>query len=114
MIRAITTEQTPLAGFVKSPHQPSRAGWISRGCVKKGLAKDPEDRYQSATEMLDRLEARAEGKIPVQCHITFVKRVNGEWGRFVDRHPIVVTMGMAAVAIALVVNVVAALMHHGG
>ncbi|MGO9712418.1 MAG: serine/threonine-protein kinase [Polyangiaceae bacterium] len=113
MIHAITTEQTPLAGFMKSPHQPS-VGMDLSWVLKKGLAKDPKDRYQSATEMLDRLEDRAEGKIPVQCHITFVKRVNGEWGRFVDRHPIVVTMGMAAVAIALVVNVVAALMHHGG
>jgi serine/threonine-protein kinase len=115
MILAITNEPTPMAGMVSSPHQPS-VGMDLSWFLRKGLEKDPADRYQSASEMLERLEQRAEGKIPVQCHITFVKRMNGEWGRFVDRHPLVVTLGMVAAVVAVIANVVMVVMRarHGG
>ena len=82
--------------------------------LKKGLAKDPAERFQSATEMLERLARRAEGDIPVQCPVTLMLRLNGVWNRFVSRHPVVVTLGMAAMLAALVANVVLAATRHGG
>jgi eukaryotic-like serine/threonine-protein kinase len=48
--------------------------------------------------MIDRLDAREEGLVPIQCHVTFMKRATREWLRFVDRHPLFVT-GVLAVAI---------------
>ncbi len=42
--------------------------------------------------MIDRLDRRAEGIIPIQCHITFMKRTTREWLRFVDRHPALATL----------------------
>ena len=45
--------------------------------------------------IFDRLRLRALGKIPVQCHITFLKRTTNEWSRFVDRHPIATSVLMA-------------------
>jgi eukaryotic-like serine/threonine-protein kinase len=113
MIHAITHEPARMAGFVHSPHQPSVAmdlSWV----IKKGLEKDPAARYQSASEMLERLERRAEGKIPIQCHITFVKRATGEWSRFLDHHPKVVSLGMLVALVAIVTEIVLALAHRGG
>ena len=112
MIHGITTEPTPMLMAFKAPHQsavPADLAWF----VKKGLEKDPADRYQSASEMLERLARRAEGDIPIQCHITFVKRMNNEWTRFVDRHPGFMTLAMAAAVIAVVAKVVLAIAHHG-
>jgi serine/threonine protein kinase len=112
MIHGVTNEPTPLVGMVHSPHQPS-VGMDLTWFLRRGLAKDPAERYQSAGEMIERLQQRAEGKVPIQCHITLMKRMNGEWGRFVDRHPIVVTLGMAAALVALVANIVLTVAHHG-
>jgi len=113
MIVGVTTEVAPLVGLVHSPHQPP-VGMDLTWVVRKGLAKRPAERFQSAAEMLDRLSRRAEGKIPVQCHITLMKRLTGEWSRFVDRHPVVVTLGMAGALIAFVASVVLLVGHRLG
>jgi serine/threonine protein kinase len=57
----------------------------------KGLRKDPAARYQSAEEMLDVLLHVRSGQVAVQCPITATRRVFGEAGRFVDRHPMLAT-----------------------
>ncbi len=110
MLLAIVSEPVPLAGTVSNAHQPS-VGMDLSWFLRKGLAKNPADRYQSASEMLSRLALRAEGKVPVQCHITFVKRMTAEWSRFVDRHPVVVTLGMVIALGVLVTDLVRAVMH---
>ncbi|MFO0550619.1 MAG: serine/threonine-protein kinase [Polyangiaceae bacterium] len=63
--------------------------------LHQGLEKDPAARYQSAREMVERLQQVIDGRVPVQCPVTLTKRVTRESGRFVDRHPIV---GVAAFA----------------
>jgi serine/threonine protein kinase len=55
--------------------------------VFKGMSKDRALRFQSAGEMIARLEGILEGKVQVQCHITFTKRLARELGRFVDARP---------------------------
>jgi eukaryotic-like serine/threonine-protein kinase len=57
--------------------------------VKKGLQKDPSDRYQSITEMIDLFEAALDGRVRVQCPFTAQKRMTQELARFADRHPFV-------------------------
>jgi serine/threonine-protein kinase len=94
MLDGVIHDAVPLAGSVKSYHQgptPMDLTWY----IKKGLAKDPRHRYQNIGEMIERLAKRRQGIIPIQCHITFVKRVTGEWQRFVDRHPMLITAAMA-------------------
>lgn len=68
--------------------------------IQKGLQKKPEDRFQSASEMIQSLVDMREGKVRIQCHATFTKRVARELGRFVDRHPHVAFMGLVAGAVA--------------
>jgi serine/threonine protein kinase len=53
----------------------------------KGLRKDPAARYQSADQMLDVLLRVRSGLVAVQCPVTATRRVVGEAGYFVDRHP---------------------------
>jgi serine/threonine-protein kinase len=79
--------------------------------LAKGLRKDPAERYESAREMIDVLEAALDGRVKVQCAITFTKRTTRELGRFVDRRPIaalylflgtvVAFVAMAAFSIAM-------------
>jgi serine/threonine-protein kinase len=54
----------------------------------KGLAKDPAQRFQSAGELIARLHAIFEGRVPVQCPITATKRSYRELGRVVDHRPL--------------------------
>lgn len=91
MLRAIQDEPVPHASFVKSPHQPIvpvELGWF----LIHGLAKDPAKRFPSVRFMIEGLGRRAEGYFPIQCPITFSKRVLNIAKRFVDRHPLATTL----------------------
>jgi len=71
-----------------NPPVPMELVWY----VRKGMQKAPSNRYQNVTEMIHRLEKRAEGVVPVECPITFAKRVNGSMMSFTDRHPMLGSM----------------------
>jgi eukaryotic-like serine/threonine-protein kinase len=101
MLHAISHEPPTLAGAVSHPHQPSVAMDLS-WFLRKGLAKNPAERYESVAAMITRLERRAEGIIPIQCHITFMKRVSNGVGRFIDRHFILTTLLMVASVAAVI------------
>jgi len=90
VLEGVIRDEAPLASFVPQKHQspvPPELGWF----LKKGMQKDPKDRFESVQQMLDRLDLRAQGIFPVQCHLTFVKRLNMAFSRFSDRHPMIVT-----------------------
>jgi eukaryotic-like serine/threonine-protein kinase len=72
--------------FTKHPHQgrvPPDLSWF----VYRGLAKTPDQRHASVKEMQHCLLQRAEGKIPVHCGGTLLRRSANELGLMVDRHP---------------------------
>jgi eukaryotic-like serine/threonine-protein kinase len=101
MLRAISHESPPLAGMLNHPHQPSTSMDLS-WFLRKGLAKDPAERYATVSEMITRLERRAEGIIPVQCPITFMKQTSNRLGRFIDRRPLLATFLMFASVVAVI------------
>jgi serine/threonine-protein kinase len=91
VLEAVVRDPIPLAGFMKHPNQPQvpmDMSWV----LKKGVAKNPAERFQSADEMIRRLDDRAEGKVPIQCHITATIRINYEIMRQVKFHPIAFTV----------------------
>lgn len=95
VLTAVIEQKVPIASLVRHPHQrsvPMDLAWL----LHKGLAKDPAERYQSADELLQRLDDRAEGKVPIQCHITATKRLSYELLKVVNQHPI----AFAAVLVA--------------
>lgn len=78
---------------VPSPHQPRvpmDLGWFVLG----GLAADPASRYSSVDAMLSRLDQRAEGRVPIQCTQTALKRVLYEGVRSIERHPHLLPLGI--------------------
>jgi serine/threonine-protein kinase len=87
--------------FIANRYQPPTPADLS-WYVLKGLAKEPSRRYQTVREMIERLDARDDGVIPIQCPITFTKRTNREMVRLLDRYPVVV---MAALALLLVAGI---------
>ena len=74
--------------------------------IRRGLAKDPSDRFPNVEAMLDRLRARAMGDIPIECPVTLMKSLTARWSRFVDRHPLgsIIAVSLALFAILLGVS----------
>jgi len=105
MLEAIRHEPAPFAGLARHPHQPAVSMDLS-WFLRKGLAKDPAERFASVAEMITRLERRAEGFIPVQCPITFMKQVSNGLGRFIDRHALLAMLGMTVCIAAIVAECV--------
>ncbi len=108
MLLAVINERAPLTGLVSSPHQPPTPMDLS-WFVRKGLAKDRAERYQSADEMIDRLARRASGYVPIQCHVTFMRRVTLAATRFVDRHPILATLILLLIVVGTIGRAIVAL-----
>jgi serine/threonine-protein kinase len=107
-LQAVRERPVPLTSSVKSPHQsppPMDLTWF----IRRGLHKDPGRRYQTVREMIERLELRAEGIVPIECHITFTQRVVGEFMRWVNRHPLVFTVALGLTVVAVLVATVVGL-----
>jgi serine/threonine-protein kinase len=95
MVAAIARDPHVMAALVHNRHQPpvpAELAWF----IEKGLAKDRARRFQSVTEMSDRLELVMAGVFPVQCPLTFIKKLANYGVRFVDRHPVATMLGITA------------------
>jgi serine/threonine protein kinase len=89
IIRDLQAVPAPFLGYMSHPKQspvPAELAWF----VDKGLKKDPAERFQTVTEMIERLDARDEGRFPIQCPVTFSKRASREVTRMIDRYPLLV------------------------
>ena len=98
-----TTDPAPLSKMF--PHAGDVPAEIVH-FVRRGLRRDPSERWQSASEMLAELHRIADGRFRVQCAATLGKRAMRSLGRFVDRRPLVAltlaaatTLGVAALVV---------------
>ncbi|MFK7986705.1 MAG: serine/threonine-protein kinase [Sandaracinaceae bacterium] len=97
---------TPFWDHPQQPPVPSEY----RHFLKKALALDPNDRYQSAGEMLAALTRVRAGDFAAQCPATFVKRMQyGSLG-FVDKHPLLSNFLLLFVALSVLSSVGGALL----
>ncbi len=110
VLAGVIDADAPVASFVPNPHQPPAPAELS-WFIRKGLTKDPAGRFQSVREMIERLDARDDGVFPVQCPVTFTKRVGRGMLRFVDRHPGLFTFGFLAGVVLFLTAVVLAAMR---
>jgi len=86
LFAAIGTQRQRLAMRVLSKHQPPvpvELAWF----VDKGLAKNPDERYPSVSEMVGELQRVRSGRFPIKCQISFVKWFAGLGSRLVDLYP---------------------------
>lgn len=74
--------------------------------VRRGLKKARDERWSSAEEMIEELEAALAGHMRVQCAVTFTRRAAAEAGRFVDRHPQLALASFVALALLVVTGIV--------
>ncbi|MDY0004037.1 MAG: serine/threonine-protein kinase [Polyangia bacterium] len=95
----------PHASFLRHPHQspvPADLGWF----VVRAVTKAPVERYPSVQAMIERLDRRAEGEIPVQCPMTALK-ASSHWAmRLLDRRPLLALGAVALTALSLVLGAV--------
>ena len=69
--------------------------------VRHGIEHDPAARYPSVTAMRERLARVRDGKAPIECQISLVKRALDGVSHGVDRHPIVTTAILVIVALGV-------------
>jgi serine/threonine-protein kinase len=99
-------EREPLLFFLpRHPAQP-RVPMDLLWYLRIGLAKDPSQRFCSVRAMLDRLDARADGRIPIQCPVTLTQRIGREIARAAAWNPTVTLAAWAVTAAALVGSLV--------
>lgn len=72
--------------FIHHPQHPVPPAELLHFIVK-GLAKDPDARYQNVEEMIAELERIRDGRCRVSCPATLAKRMTSTVGRFVNRYP---------------------------
>ncbi len=97
-LRGVQERPVPLAGSVRNGVQtpvPMDLTWF----VAKGVEKDPTKRYPSARAMLDRLAARAEGDIPIQCHVTFTQRASASVVKWMNRNGLLAAFLLVSVPV---------------
>ncbi|MFH1463986.1 MAG: serine/threonine-protein kinase [Pseudomonadota bacterium] len=105
IIEAVRVREPDLFFLKKHPSQP-RVPMDLLWYVKAGLAKEPARRFPSVRAMLDRLDARADGRIPIQCPITFTQRVGHEIARIAAWNPTVTLAAWALTAVGLLASLV--------
>jgi serine/threonine protein kinase len=69
--------------------------------IHQGLHRDPEQRYQSATDVLLRLERIRSGEIDVNCPITMFKAGGHRMGTMADSNPRAFIVAMSAAAVGM-------------
>lgn len=95
-IVGVNTVDLPLATTVRHPAQgpvPAEIAHFIKHCV----VKDREARFRTVTAALDRLAEIDAGTYPVECPVTFMKRVLCVLNRSTDQHPVAMVMGLMGV-----------------
>jgi serine/threonine-protein kinase len=99
MIEAVSTEEpiTAIAMHHRYGVPPEYTFY-----VRRGLSKDPRQRFQSVEEMGNALQAIVNGNIPIECPCTGLKAAGNRWFDFIDAHPIgAVTAAVLTAGVAL-------------
>jgi serine/threonine protein kinase len=94
---AVTQRELPSVteGAYDHPHQLSVPVEL-RHFLRSALARNKDDRFATAEELIATFEGVRSGDFAVSCPITFMKANNTKMERFMDRHPFVSMMMMTA------------------
>jgi serine/threonine-protein kinase len=87
-LEGVLTQQLTEPSFGASPHQPRMPPDLIHFVIK-GMQKRPEDRFPSVDAMLERLRARAEGDIPIECSRTMVLCTSNNMKKMSTKYPLV-------------------------
>jgi serine/threonine-protein kinase len=76
------------------------AEWIH--VVLKGLVRDRDRRFETVAKLEDAVKAALDGRILIECHVTFTKRVLRGLLHWIDRHPLAYTILFSLTGLSLV------------
>jgi serine/threonine-protein kinase len=108
LLMAIVNDEPPALSEQSGTGQgavPIEVDYISR----KALAKPPDERHQTATELRDELQLYLEGRYPIVCPHTALKRGVMEVAHLVDAHAKLLIIGILLLVMLAVLGGVAAL-----
>ncbi|RKH67927.1 serine/threonine-protein kinase [Corallococcus aberystwythensis] len=101
IMKAVQTRTLDMASMHLNTAQgpvPAELMWF----VKKGMSKDPKDRFESVDDMVMQLQAALEGRIHVHCQRTMLKKTLHKGLRIADRNPMALTAaGVVGVGLVL-------------
>jgi serine/threonine protein kinase len=104
LVANITTVEPPSVTdmFPGHPAQPGSVPPELGHFLRKGLRLKREERWESASVMIDEMHAILDGRCRVQCPATFMKRSTREVSRVVDRSPrLAVTAAFATILVLI-------------
>ena len=85
-IAGVLRDPVLVSESANSPHQRGVPAELWH-FIEHGVAKSADERFRSITAMIDRFQTIRDGKVPVECGATFMKRVGSETMHAVDRNP---------------------------
>jgi serine/threonine-protein kinase len=112
MLTAISSETIPVhtrRWYHDAPLGPPPSEYLY--LFEKGFSKKPEERFQSAGELIDALQAILEGRCDVRCPLTMTKRLSSEVSHFVDRKPWIAFFALIT-SVVLVLSAIVVLVHN--
>lgn len=111
LLTCVITTEPPVSMKIFDPHpaQKENIPYEMTHFLRRGLQLDPDARWQSASEMIEELQAILDGRCRVSCPTTLLKRTTSSVTRFVDRFPGMAMLVMYGGALAAVVLLVGAL-----
>ena len=104
LILAVTRDTPEPPASVHNPHQDAIPRPLSN-LIMKGLAKEPDARWGSVDEVMEELRLIQEGRIHVECAVTFAKRATRWMDKSIDRHPAMAFAMLATPIVLLLVSV---------
>ncbi|MEL6181725.1 MAG: serine/threonine-protein kinase [Myxococcota bacterium] len=109
LMLAVLRDEPEPPSTLQNPHQDPVSVPLSN-FVLRGLTKDPDGRWDSVGEMMEELRRIQEGRIHVECMVTFAKSSTRRLDKWIDRNPKLTIAMMVMVPAGLVAVVVAALL----
>jgi serine/threonine-protein kinase len=89
----------------------AKLGFTFCGPIKKAMALNPADRFQTVADFNEALAAVLRGDMPVVCPFTFQRRVSFAWMRWAENHPGMHIASLGLVALSVVGGLGSAVYH---
>lgn len=99
LLTSLTTQEPPDLGSLTNPGQ-SRVPREIANLVARALSRQPQDRFESASELEGALQEYLDGQAPVVCVATGMKRGANRLARFIDNSPVLAAM-LASACVAV-------------
>jgi serine/threonine protein kinase len=104
----ISQDYDPRALYSRARHRNVPVEYVY--IAAKGLARDRAKRFQSVEALEQEINKARDGFGPIQCHLTFGKRIAYGMAHFIDRHFVLYSVLFFGTAAGLVLGIALAIL----